>query len=243
MLGSSILFSQEKFQVLQVFGEIRINSSNKLLKIRDTLSGNPTFNFSNETDKALLLSNFKGRVVLFKNKIEKEPDGKLIYYLKNNILPFKDYTGSRGYNNNISYLFFDKFKLIIPKKIKVFKVPESSSSFYQIRYNIANKNYTKKLIVNPDGYFKLESRIFEQKVSSKQLPEQIKIYYYDNTTDSFKRLKNLNYLSINIQDIKEEIDIYKNWLLENKNKEIDAKLKKYLRSVYGNDLNLNHLKS
>ncbi|WP_155941611.1 hypothetical protein [Maribacter sp. Hel_I_7] len=240
LLGTLLVSSQEKFRVMQVFGTITTDSLNQSIKPDDIISGNPTFHFSSKHDKALLLSNSKARVVLFQNMADSKPSGKLIYYFERNILPFKDYTGTRGFEQNTQFLFFDNWTLKKVKRMKISKAPSSSDSFYQISYSLSRKNYTRKLSIGQEGYLEIKPETFNNIGKYKLLPQQIKLSYYDSNTDTFIELNNLYFQSISIKQIKQEIEIYTKWLKELGEVDIENKVNRHLKSVYGNDFNLNH---
>lgn len=240
MLVASV-FSQENFQVLHIDGEIKMDSSRVSLKIGDEISGNPYFYFSSETAKALLLSDTRGRIVLFKNKTDVETTGELNYYFANNILPQKEYTGSRGEDENISYLFLDRNELIIPKKIKISKIPSSKNSFYELRFKIDDREITKILDVSPGGFLKLQKSTFKELPNNQDISTDFEMYYYQSKKKSYVHLTNFKYKGIQIAGIKEEIDIYKKWLIKNNENDLGQKMQGFLKSTYGSDLELTHL--
>ncbi|MEZ5103510.1 MAG: hypothetical protein R2757_03360 [Draconibacterium sp.] len=152
----------EIFYVLHVSGNISIEKTNAPIKSGDILQGSIAFNFSTDDDFAILASTQRGRMVLFKNKEEKNM-GELKYYLINNVLPENEYTGTRGKEENqYAYLVFDKKdQLLFPKYIQVSLLPKDEMSYYFIRMKVNKDNLIvkpelngdKKIVISPEKLF------------------------------------------------------------------------------------------
>lgn len=240
-LISNLGVSQETFHVLHVEGIIIMDTSKVALKVGDEIIGNPNFQFSSETDKALLLSNLKGRVVLFQNTPKQQPTGEVAYYFKNNILPIKDYTGSRGNDENISFLFFDENKLVLPRKIKVFKIPDSEESYYEFQFEVGAELVKKRLPLLSHGFLELNSDLFQGLSQLKNSIMNPTMYYIDNESNTL--IESLKFQIIYLSKVREEVRFYQDWLTKKGKSETEVNeiLGDFINHTYGSEITLGQL--
>ncbi|WP_460218555.1 hypothetical protein [Psychroserpens sp. MEBiC05023] len=236
-------FSQEAFLVLQVEGSITYDSITKPIQVGDEFFGNPKFKFATDKAKAVILSNLKGRVVLFPNKPEQETTSALVYYLKNNILPVKEYTATRGDNSDAIQLIFKNNALYHTKTIKVYKRPKDQNSYYFLSYKRNAIEFISKLDMSSNGFIEISKATFETPPDSTSIhvPEHMKLHYYNAETTETIHLKNLKFDLIQLESIESELKLYQQWLVQQgvKRKKHEALLTDYIQDTYTSDLNLN----
>lgn len=232
--------SQETFLVLHLEGEITYDSIIKPIKVGDEFVGNPKFKFSSKSDRAALLSNLRGRIILFPNQNVDSKISEVSYYLKNNVLPVKEYTATRGQNDNFTILYFKENKLFLPKRIKAFTIPKNEESFYAIEYRVKGKTFQTNLKISNDGFLELDSNSFplaQHEVKSKDV-EKIFLKFYDHKSNRFFEINSLLFKHFLIENITLELSFYKKELKKrglNKAK-IKLELLEYLQDVYTSDL-------
>ncbi len=243
LLSTSILylngFSQEIFHVLHVRGNIKIDTAKAYLKIGDEFKGNPNFRFSSEDDISILLSNFRGRLVLSPLRQERIPNGEFFYFLKENLLPIKDYTGTRGEIANYTYLFFENSKLLNSKKIKISKRLNSKASHYFLKLT-SNKGdvMERRLPIDAKGFLEIDNSVIDISNRSAKTIEGCQIYYYDGIDNKSRNIKMMVFIPKQISEIKEEIKVYRNYLVKKgiSEEETSNLISDYLVTIYGIDV-------
>lgn len=235
-LIASSVYAQEIFHVLHISGKVSIDSSEVSLNVGDVFQGNHRFVFSSDKDKVLLLSNERGRMVLFpREETPTKKQSELAYYLHNNILPVQEYTATRSDDTNAILLFFKNGTLYVPKKIKVSHLPENANSGYMLEFISDSILSTKKLNITPEGFLLINADVFNktQRVSITALN------YFDANTQSTINLE-LQFKIISLETIQEELNTYKK-LLHQKglaDSQVKDELSIFLEDTYGTYINL-----
>ncbi len=237
------LFSQaDEFQVFQVFqvrGQITYGpdsipvSRGNILKVVTKDS----FQFSTKNDMARLW-NIDQEEYMFLCHPSRSVG-------KKSILSQKEYTSTRGADNNFSYLFVDNKKLLRPKKVKVFFVPKDADSYYFFKYKKDADIVRKKLILNEERMLLIGDDILEAGCDgSADMLSYGTIGFYDATSGTDKIMKGVAYVFTDFENVRDELTLLKG-LLEATGKtesEIDAELMVYLKESYGSDIELSDFK-
>ncbi|MEK6479944.1 hypothetical protein WJR50_20545 [Catalinimonas sp. 4WD22] len=230
--------SDETFYVLHVKGEITLKSTNKLLETGDEFSGNPEVIYSSDHDIAVLLSNKRGRMVLFKNQSEKT-EGELRYFVSANILPVSEYSGTRAMEKTkYTYLVFDeKNELLFPKRIKISFVPSDGVSYYFITYKYQGKSFRKKIEVEKNGFIILTKDVFKSDGSylDPRIISEQELKFYKASTEKDLSINGIDLYFLFRESLEEEVQVYKQFLeKQNKSEEdIKAALKSHFEETYG----------
>nr|WP_321414747.1 hypothetical protein [uncultured Allomuricauda sp.] len=241
-LTLSWLNAQETFHVLHVEGTILYDTITKPLEMGDEIVGNPKLKFSSENDRAVLLSNLRGRLILSSLQRADEKISEIEYYFKNNILPVKEYTATRGVTKGVIHLFFEDSSLYLPKKIKAFTIPKNDDSYYMLEYFIHEKRYQTKLKIIDDGFIELNSNVFFPDNDSLDIDElsKVNLKYYTKEDNQLIDINSIIFKWHEIGHISKELLFLKD-RLKKKNlneKSINQELTNFLRYSYGTDLKL-----
>lgn len=236
------LNAQETFHVLHIEGTILYDTITKPLEMGDEIVGNPKFKFSSVQDRAVLLSNLRGRLILFSFQKTKEKKSEFEYYFKNNILPVKEYTATRGDTADIIHLFFKDSLLYLPKRIVAFKIPENHASYYILEYFICERRYQTKLKIIENSQIELNSSAFlsgSDYLDFNQL-NNVSLKYYTEKNDKVIDINSIRFRSYQLEDIRKELLFLKDRLKEQKLSErlVIMELADFLRQSYGSDLKL-----
>lgn len=232
-------FSQERFHVLHVRGNINIDTAKTYIRVGDEFKGNPNFRFSSENDISILLSNLRGKLVLSPLREGKHSRGEFFYFLNENLLPLKDYTGTRGKFDQFTYLFFNGGELLVPKKIRISKKPSSKDSYYYLKLTSSeDEKLERRLSIDPKGYIDINNFIIGLPANTKQSVKSCEINYYDGINGESITIKTIQFIPKQITEIKKEIHFYREYLRkEGKNeKEILNLISGHLENIYGDEV-------
>lgn len=232
-------FSQEKFQVLHVRGTVMIDSSKKAIKVGDEIENNLNIKFSSENDLITLTSSKTGRFNVSPKIVERKTSGELVFFLRENFLPAKDYTGTRGEFDQFTYLYFAGSKLMTPIKIRIAKKPNSVDSYYYLVLNTnKGENIIRRLQLDSNGNININNSVIGLFENSNQSVTSCEVKFYDSTKNKSFDNNTTKFIPKQIEEIKNEIALYKDYLIrENKtNNEISNLISEYLSNIYGDEV-------
>tara|TARA_R110002096_G_C14659910_1_gene727577 strand:+ start:3380 stop:4147 length:768 start_codon:yes stop_codon:yes gene_type:complete len=242
-----LLFSQEEkefFDIVYVIGNVTYSNTGKTVKANDRVRNNPEIHFSNQKDYVIVWSSKRNELCLSPYEANRSSQKKKLSlsFLEN--LKSIENLPTRSHDDGISYLFFNKSKLLNSKKIRVFEIPKNESSYYYFNCYNENNILTKKLNIIRENTILINSNTINLKNvksnSSRVIKGEIRYKQSSNNNDTVE----LIYYLKDIEDIKKELLSLKSFYLNNNysKKLISKKLENYFINMYGKDINIQDLK-
>lgn len=234
----------EYYHILHIKGSIKLKSTGQELKSRDKINAEEEIIFGSKDDAVAVISNKKGRMLLSPVK-SLSTGGELVYFVKENLLPVKVYTTTRGtgeFNNMpeiMEYFTNDPFLVLA---INTFKLsPEfgmGENSYFSIRYNYKDVEIDKKLeldqytlILDREALFTVDSKLIDPANTSDHA-----LYYYDPNMGFSIKICLVTLVIPNLVQIKEELLFLKEVIKQSELPQLNlqAEIRGYLRDTYGN---------
>jgi len=235
----------EYYHILHIKGSIKLKSTGQELKSRDKINAEEEIIFGSKDDAVAVISNKKGRMLLSPVKSSSTSGGELVYFVKENLLPVKVYTTTRGtgeFNNMpeiMEYFTNDPFLVLA---INTFKLsPEfgmGENSHFSIRYIYKGEEVDKKLklnqlilILDRDDLFTINSNLVDPANTSDYA-----LYYYDPNMGFSIKICSVTLVVPDLLQLKEELLFLKEVIKQSELPQLNlqAEIRGYLRDTYGN---------
>jgi hypothetical protein len=233
----SINANDELFYVLYVKGQITLLTNNHPLQTGDELTGNPLFKYSSESDYAVLVSSIRGRMVL--RAKSQTPNSKLQYYLNENLIPSKEFTGTRASSEtNLTYLIFDyNNNLFLPKEISVSFSPADDDSYYLLSFSYDNLPLDYRLETTTQKTVKIIPNCFKKDGNNLDPLSitNLKLQFYNAEKEKVMSINGINLQVLQMAVLRNESETYKKALTNQKisSSEVKQSIIDYFLEVYG----------
>ena len=235
----------EYYHILHIKGSIKLKSTGQELKSRDKIDAEEEIIFGSKNDAAVVISNKKGRMLLSPGKSSATSDGELVYFVKENLLPVKVYTTTRGaghFNNMPEIMIYFSNEPFLVLDVNTFELsPEfgmGENSYFSIRYNYRDVEIDKKLeldqytlILDRQALFTVDSKPVDPANTSDQ-----SLYYYDADMGYSIKICSVTLVVPDLLQLKEELLFLKEVIKKSELPQLNlqAEIRGYLRDTYGN---------
>lgn len=240
---STWLLSQENdYVVVHVDGKITQRSENRLLKTGDVIKGNPEFNFSSVWDKAKLWGDKSGYWYLYPKEAMPDQRSFLGFSFLKNLQSQKEYTATRGDDEQLYYLFLKNGSLLFDKEIRVFFTPQDQDSHYFFEFTYGEDRRREKLPLDDHKKLRITNMVLQLSTAQIDIGQlhYAHIGFHDADTGEDTILKGAVYAFADMDAIATQLALLKKLLIENGDapKSIQTALQSYLEDTFGSDIQL-----